>query len=160
MKKILSVLLILFLFTGCSKSQGTFTEGTKDMDRLYDDICKKINEGEWNMPALDEIWWSQARIEKAYQLDMTMVEEAYVKSSAIEAQFSEIAFFKVTKDNEATIKEAISYRLKSLNQTWGSYMLDAQEQLQNVYQGRIGQYYFMILGEDSKKVVNYIQDMK
>lgn len=159
MKKIIGVLFLVIL-CGCSKAVGSFQEGTMDMDQLYDRISEQIVDGEWNMGMLNDAYWSKNKIEKAYDMDMTQIEDCFVKSSLIEAQFSEIAFFKVDKKYDDMIKKGIEHRLQTLHSTWGSYIEDAQEQLKKVKQGRIGKYYYMILGEDCKKVVNYIRNYK
>lgn len=160
MKKIIGICICcMMLLCGCGTSKGSFVEGTMNMDMLFDDLSEQINEGDWNMRPLNDIWWDKSQVEKAYHLDMTMISECYVKSSAAEAEFSEIAFFKVPKKYDADMKDAIHSRIEALEKKWGTYMMDAEAMLKSVRQGRIGKYYYMILGDDSKKVVNYIRNL-
>lgn len=159
MKKLLCVLMCLCL-CGCGTKRGSFQDGNKNMDMVFEIINDKIMEGKFHMGLLVDTWWRKAQVEKAYHLDMTRIQECYVKGSAIESQLSEIAFFKVSKKNESYIKKAIAFRLSSLKTVWATHIKDADSIIAACKQGRIGQYYYMVLGEDSKKVVNYITSMK
>ena len=95
-------------------------------------------------------------IEEYYQLDMTKVEDYLVKTSVIEAQCSEIAIFKVDKEKESYVRNAVSYRRDTLKKNWGTIVEDVSYFMDNALEGRIGAYYYFVVGSDSEKVVNYI----
>lgn len=159
MKKwMVSVLLVCFLM-GCKADVGTFAKGDKDLSSVFADINEQIDKGTFSMALLQDTPFTKKQVEEAYQLDMTKIEDCMVKQAVIQAQGSEIAFFKVDAANEALVKKGITYRIKMWKQEWGSYMSEADRLVKQAKQGRIGQYYYFVLGSDSEKMVNYIQKM-
>lgn len=98
-------------------------------------------------------------VEALYQLDMTKIESCMVKTAAVQAQLGEIALFQVKKEHEGDVKKAIKSRKEALKKQWGAYVPEAADLLYQAKEGRIGQYYYFVLGSDSEKVVNYMQKM-
>ena len=70
-----------------------------------------------------------------------------------------IALFQVKKEHEGDVKKAIKSRKEALEKQWGAYVPEAADLLYQAKEGRIGQYYYFVLGSDSEKVVNYMQKM-
>lgn len=159
MKQSLLIVLILLL-CGCTSMKHSFEKGSIDMDQLYANIMEVSAEHHWRYAPLQDTNWTQSEIEKTYHLDMTKVEEAVVRSSVMLSDVSEIAFFKVSEDNESYVIKAIEHRRDEVKQIWEPYKGNATYIIDSAKHGRIGQYYYFILGEDSKKVVNYIQQQE
>lgn len=158
MKKILWCMCICLFLCGCQSSFGSIEEGTLDMERFSERIEEQIEKNNWRMGLFNEEAWSKHKVEQEYHMDMTKIEDCLIKSSLIEAQFVEIAFFKSEKQYDSMIKDAIQYRLQKLSSTYANYVQDTTKKLSQYKQGRIGKYYYFILGEDCKKVVNYIRN--
>lgn len=159
MKKILILCFVCLLFvSGCSHHKGSFKGGDVDMNAIFVDVNKNINDKKFSMSLLNDTPLSKSQIESDYNLDMTKVEDCMVKSAVIPTQLSEIAIFKISKEKEQLIKDAIAYRLETLNKSYGNYRDEAKSILHNAKQGRIGEYYYFVLGEDCEKVVNYMKN--
>ncbi|MEF9967302.1 MAG: DUF4358 domain-containing protein [Longicatena sp.] len=157
MKRYFIICLIMStLLTSCASKQDSFALGTKKMDKLYEHVNQRTMNETWEFAFLNDKYWSLQEIEDIYGLDMTKIEEAYVKSSNIEAELSEIAFFKTEQVNDAHINEGIGKRIQAIERKWGSYVPTCAHYIKTAQQGRIGKYYYFIFGKDSEKVVNYI----
>lgn len=153
------LILSVFLFVGCQGKIGSFIDGDANLALVFDKIQKEIIDEGNSLVLWNDVPLSANEIEKLYQLDMTKVEEYLVKTVVVEAQCSEIAFFKVEKEKESYVKDAISYRKDTLKNRWGTTVEEASYLLDNALEGRIGAYYYFVVGSDSEKVVNYIQKM-
>lgn len=159
MKRTMMICCLCMLFiSGCTPHKGSFQDGNLDMESFFVDVNKQIDEKKIHMAFLNDIPFAKGTVEKAYHLDMTMIEDCMVKSALIPSQISEIAIFKVSKEHEQSVKNAIAYRMKALEKAWGSYNEDAKFIFYHALQGRIGKYYYFVLGEDSEKVVNYMKN--
>ncbi len=158
MKKWILILSLLFI-VGCQGKIGSFIDGDANLALVFDKIQKEIIDEGNSLVLWNDVPLSANEIEKLYQLDMTKVEEYFVKTAVVEAQCSEIAFFKVDKEKESYVKDAISYRKDTLKNRWGITVEEASYLLDNALEGRIGAYYYFVVGSDSEKVVNYIQKM-
>ncbi|MCR0262584.1 DUF4358 domain-containing protein [[Clostridium] innocuum] len=157
MKKLIMIGLLLCLMSGCGKDYGTFEQGDKELSRVFSDINEQIDKGSFSIPLLNDRALSDREVETLYHLDMTKIADCMVKTAAIQAQLGEIAIFKVEKKNESYVKKAIESRKEALKKQWGSYVEEADSLLYQAKEGRIGQYYYFVLGSDSEKVVNYMQ---
>ena len=151
MKKLLIIGLLLCLMSGCQKNTGTFAQGDKNLSSVFADINEQIADGAFSIPLLKDTALSEREVETLYQLDMTKIESCMVKTAAVQAQLGEIALFDV--------KKAIKSRKEALKKQWGAYVPEAADLLYQAKEGRIGQYYYFVLGSDSEKVVNYMQKM-
>lgn len=158
MKKVVVFLWCMVVLSGCGKNQGSFQKGTMDVPSLYQEINGLTVDGKWNMGLLNDEMWNKSNIEQKYHLDMTKIKEAYVKSAVIAPQLSEIAIFKVDQEMDSLLQEGIQYRVTQLKNQWETYIPECNAWIQDAKQGRIGQYYYFIIGEDSEKVVDYIQN--
>lgn len=159
MKRILFICcLCLILLSGCMTHKGSFQDGNIDMESFFVEVNKRIDDKKFHMAFLDDTPFDKGQIEKAYNLDLTKIEDCMVKSAVIPSQISEIAIFKVSKEHEQLVKDAIAYRTKELEKAWGSYNEEAKFIFYHAAQGRIGEYYYFVLGEDSEKVVNYMKN--
>lgn len=156
--RIILTLLCLILLSGCNHGIGSFEKGNLDLPALYTKINEQIGDNVIQMPLLNDRPWTKKEIEKKYHLDMTIIEDCMVKSSLIDVQTAEIALFKVPKEKDQELKQAIRYRLDSLESSLGSYHEDVKNRIHNAKQGRIGEYYYLVLGEDGEKVVNYMKN--
>ena len=149
MKKLLIIGLLLCLMSGCQKNTGTFAQGDKNLSSVFADINEQIADGAFSIPLLKDTALSEREVEALYQLDMTKIESCMVKT----------ALFQVKKEHEGDVKKAIKSRKEALKKQWGAYVPEAADLLYQAKEGRIGQYYYFVLGSDSEKVVNYMQKM-
>lgn len=156
-KMIVLGMLSMLLVCGCSQQKGNFHQGNLDMERIFIEINKQISTKTIDMAFLNDKALSKQEVEDKYTLDMTKIETCMVKQSFIPTQVSEIALFKVAEKDEQVVKDAIQHRLATLETTWGRYQKDVDDMQANAKQGRIGRYYYFVLGEDSEKVVNYMK---
>ena len=159
MKKLLIIGLLLCLMSGCQKNTGTFAQGDKNLSSVFADINEQIADGAFSIPLLKDTALSEREVEALYQLDMTKIESCMVKTAAVQAQLGEIALFQVKKEHEGDVKKAIKSRKEALKKQWGAYVPEAADLLYQAKEGKIGQYYYFVLGSDSEKVVNYMQKM-
>lgn len=159
MKKLVMIGLLLCLVSGCRENSGTFAQGDKNLSRVFADISEQIEEGAFSIALLKDTALTDKEVEALYHLDMTKIDDCMVKTAAVQAQLGEIAIFKVEKKNEDYVKKAVDSRKEVLKKQWGSYVPEAADLLYQAKEGRIGQYYYFVLGSDSEKVVNYIQKM-
>ena len=91
---------------------------------------------------------------------MINIKECEVHSSLIPAQMGEIAFFHVEEKEDSMMKQAVEKHIAQLKSKWINLILEADAVLSEVKEGRIGEYYYVIVGSDAQKVVNYIQNIK
>lgn len=158
MKKIVPLCCLCFLMiSGCSQ-KGTFQNGKLDMEHVFIEINKQISTKKIDMAFLNDKALSKQEVENIYKLDMTKIEDCMIKQSFIPTQVCEVALFKVDEINEQVVKDAIQHRLSVLKTTWGRYYEDIDHLQASAKQGRIGKYYYFVLGEDSEKVVNYMKN--
>lgn len=159
MKKGLLIGILLCLLCGCRENNGTFAQGDKNLSSVFSDINEQIADGAFSIALLKDNALSDREVETLYHLDMTKIDGCMVKTAAVQAQLGEIALFKVKKENEGEVKKAIKSRKEALKKQWGAYVPEAADLLYQAKEGRIGQYYYFVLGSDSEKVVNYMQKM-
>lgn len=159
-KKYILLFLCFFCLCGCSHGVGKFKDGTIQLSKLTDKINQKSMDGDWQFPILQKEATSLQEVSKLYELDMMHIKECEVHMALIPAQMGEIAFFHVEEKDDAMLKKAIDCHIAQLKTKWGTLLLEADSILSSVKEGRIGEYYYVIVGSDAQKVVNYIQNMK
>lgn len=158
--KHMMICLCFFCLCSCSKSMGHFKDGTMQLDQLMQNINQKSVKGDWDFPILNETQIPLTKVASLYELDMTQIKENKTYCSLLPAQLGEIAFFHVEESKDAMMKKAIEKRIQDMEKQWGALLMEAGTILQNHKEGRIGEYYYVIVGSDAQKVVNYIQDIK
>ncbi len=158
MKKLIIVFLMFFVL-GCQDKTGSFVDGNVNLPAVFNKIQKEVLDEGSSLVLWNDLPLNANEIEEYYQLDMTKVEDYLVKTSVVEAQCSEIAIFKVDKEKESYVRNAISYRKDYLKRNWGTIVEEASYFMDNALEGRIGAYYYFAAGSDSKKVVNYIHKL-
>lgn len=159
MKKSWCLLCLCLLLSGCGNATGSFEQGDKKLDKVFDSIEDHIADQTFAMALLQDQAMDKAQVEKNYHLDMTKIDDCMVKTSLLPAQLSEVAIFKCDKQKDAMLRKGIHYRLQQLDAAWGALVPEAKQLLHDAKQGRLGAYYYFVLGSDSKKVVNYMQKM-
>lgn len=158
MKRLLCICLLVCMLTGCREKVGSFLDGDINFNVLFDRISQKKAQKDWELPLLNDQDVSLAVVEEEYQLDMTKIDECVVRRSIIPAELGEIAFFKTAESNDALLKEAVEVYKGSLKEQW-KYIKNSVEVIEKAVDGRIGEYYYFILGEDHEKVVDYMQSI-
>lgn len=151
--------LCCILLTACQASHGSFEDGDKELSYVFTCIENKIQNKTLQMPLLNQQMLSGIEVEEGYALDLTKVDDYMVKTAVVEAQIGEIALFKVKDEYVDVVKEAISYRKEKLKETWGNYVKQADTIINQAQEGKIGQYYYFVVGSDSEKVVNYMKKL-
>ena len=159
-KKYILLFLCFFCLCGCSHGIGDFNDGTIQLSKLSDKINQKSMNGDWQFPILDKEALSLNEVSKLYEMDMMNIKECEVHLSLIPAQLGEIAFFHVDKKEDSMMKQTAEKRIAQLKLKWKDLLLEADSILSEAKEGRIGEYYYVIVGSDAQKVVNYIQNMK
>lgn len=160
MKKGFCLWMCLLILCGCQATHGSFADGDLDIAYVMDKINANIADGKWKMGILKDTPLSKQEIEKQYHFDMTMIEECRVQQSLIPAQLSEIAIFKAEKQADEMLAKGLLQHKEDLMKQYGAMLMDSTAILNHAMQGRIGQYYYFVLGEDAKKVVHYMQEIK
>lgn len=158
--KHMMICLCFFCLCSCSKSMGHFKDGTIQLDQLIQKINEKSIKGDWSFPILNESAVSLSQVAELYEIDMTQIKDSKTHQSLLMAQIGEIAFFHVEESKDTMIKESINKRMDDMKTQWGTLLMDAETLLQDHKEGRIGEYYYVIVGSDAQKVVNYIQNIK
>lgn len=151
--------MMMLMMMGCHKSIGSFQEGTIDLSSVIEQINEKSIDGDWEYPIVNQTAWDGVLIQDTYGLDMTKVQSSYVVSSIVTAQLGELAFFKTEEAYDDIVKEAGNRRISSIKETWKDTLLEGDAILDEAKMGRIGEYYYLIIGRDAQKVVNYIQSL-
>lgn len=157
-KKWTMFFLSISLISAC-QNLTSFKKGNMNIAKLYDQIVEQGEDEAWRFPIMNQQFLAASKIEKMYDLDMTKISEAYVKSALIPSQIGEIAIFKIEPQNIQILKAAIDQRILKLHAAMDRVVLEAESIINNAKQGKIGAYYYFIVGSDSKKVVNYISTL-
>ena len=158
MKKIICLWLCLFVLCACAKS-GSFEDGNMDMEKVIAEINEQIADGHWKMGLLQDEALSLQEVEKQYHMDMTQIKDCRVQQALIPAQLSEVALL-AKPQADTMLKKAIQEHKEDLKQRYAGILMDGNTLIDSALQGRIGQYYYFVLGEDAKKVVHYMQEIK
>ena len=98
------------------------------------------------------------KIKQLYALDDTIASKTVVYLSISSAQINEIAFFLIDDTMQETVKNAIIFRKQQLHEQWDTHIDGAKELIDQAKEGRIGQYYYFIIGIDAENMVNYISN--
>lgn len=159
-KKYILLFLCFFCLCGCSHGIGKFEDGTMQLSKLSERINQKSINGDWQFPVFQQTAISLNEVSKQYELDMTKVKDCEIHTALIDAQIGELAFFHIDEKDDTMMKQAVEKHITQLKTKWGNLILEADTLLSNVKEGRIGEYYYVIVGSDAQKVVNYIQNMK
>lgn len=159
-KKWCLIILLLVLLCGCSHGLGHFKDGSIDLTKLVAKINQKSVAQDWSFPILNEEGQPAKTVEKNYQLDMTQLETQACYTSVLPAELGELAFFKCEPGKDAILQQGAKTRVEALRREWGELILEANPLLNAYKEGRIGQYYYVIVGSDAQKVVNYIQSFE
>lgn len=161
--KIKQWLLVFFLcmvLGGCRQSLGHFKDGNIDLDQLIIDMNEKTKNQDWEFPYVNQSVKESDETAELYSMDMTNIEHSYRVSSILDAELGEITFFQADESQDERIKQGIEVRLTALKEEWGSLLLESENILSQSKQGRIGEYYYLIVGRDAQKVVNYMQSIE
>ena len=159
MKKIICLWLCLFVLCARTKP-GSFEDGNIDMEKVIEEINEEIADGHWKMGLLQDEALSLQEVEKQYHMDMTQIKDCRVQQALIPAQLSEVALFLAKPQADTMLKKAIQEHKEDLKQRYAGILMDGNTLIDSALQGRIGQYYYFVLGEDAKKVVHYMQEIK
>lgn len=159
MRKIISLVILIILLCGCHKSMGSFTNGDMDMVAFYEKLNQKTMQDEWRFPLLNEQYLEKAVVEETHHIDMTKLKDSNVVQAIVPMEMGELSFFKTDSENDRMIQEALQSYKTELKQKW-QYMKGSQNIIEQALEGRIGQYYYFIIGEDNQKVVDYIRDFE
>ncbi len=157
MKKII-ILCFCCIMCGCVSLHGSFKNGTMDMDRFVQDFQKVKETNRWKYGVLQDTSLTKAKIEDLYHIPMVHVEKAYVYQGVIPLQCTELALFKIESKYKQELIDGIEKRKKDIEESYPN--VDINDILNQSQQGMIGQYYYFILGDDARKVVNYIRGKK
>lgn len=130
------------------------------LSKLSEKINQKSINGDWQFPVVHQTAISLNEVSKQYAMDMTKIKDCEIHTALIDAQIGELAFFHVDEKDDTMMKQAVEKHIAQLKTKWGNLILEADTLLSNVKEGRIGEYYYVIVGSDAQKVVNYIQNMK
>lgn len=153
------VLCVILLLVSCKAGRGHFEDGSIHLEKVINEINEKSMEADWEFPILNETPWEATQVSQQYALDMKRINSSYVVSSVLSAQLGEISFFNAKEEVDQALKEAANGRLTALQGEWNQTLYEADEILAEAKMGRIGQYYYLIVGRDAQKVVNYIQSL-
>lgn len=146
-----------FLLVGCSNN-GSFEKGIHDFTPIIRYVNAQIDKGEWEFGLFHENSLSIEEINQQYDISLTTEDQVVVYTSISQAQISEIAFFSMDTQSEERVKQAIAYRKKQLHDRWDTYIMHAKDVIEKAQEGRIGKYYYFIVGIDAKNMVNYISN--
>lgn len=158
--KHMMITLCFFCLCSCSKSMGHFKDGTMKLDQLIQDINQKSIQGDWSFPILNETQIPLSQVAELYGLDMTQIKNCEAHQSILPAQLGELAFFHVEESKDAMMKQVVEKHIQDMEKHWGTLLMEAEDVLHGCKEGRIGEYYYVIVGSDAQKVVNYIQNIK
>lgn len=149
--------IFCFLLVGCS-TNGSFEKGIDDFTLIIQYVNQKVEKHEWNFGLFQENSIATEKVKQLYALDDAIASQARVYLSISAAQVSEIAFFLIDDMTQDTVKDAIMFRKQQLHEQWDSHIEEAKLLIEQAEEGRIGKYYYFIVGTDAKNMVNYISN--
>ena len=150
-------LIVCFLLGGCS-TNGSFENGINDFTQIIKYVNQQIEKQEWKFGSFQENSLTTEKIKQLYALDDTIASKTVVYLSISSAQINEIAFFLIDDTMQETVKNAIIFRKQQLHEQWDTHIDGAKELIDQAKEGRIGQYYYFIIGIDAENMVNYISN--
>lgn len=151
------ILIICFLLVGCS-TNGSFEKGIKDFTPIIQYVNQQITKQEWELGLFQENSLTTEKIKQLYALDDAIASQAIVFPSISTAQISEIAFFLIDETMQEKVKNAIIFRKQQLHEQWDTHIEGAKALIDQAKEGRVGQYYYFIIGIDAENMVNYISN--
>lgn len=157
MKKKLILVILFTMLCACSTSDGSFQKGDIQYDTLFDNINKKIQREDWDIAVLNDQALTAQDVESQFHLDMTKIDSFMIKRSLLALEPGEIAIFKVSQEYDEEIENALQQHKMDIV-TENTFISNIEELLEQSQMGRLGEYYYFILGHDSEKVVHYMQE--
>ncbi|MEF9920588.1 MAG: DUF4358 domain-containing protein [Erysipelotrichaceae bacterium] len=161
MKKVKIVLLVccFILLSGCGSNSRTCGEGDIDINALFNDVNEKISDGTFNCGMFQDQSIDASQLTQLYGINASEdLLEFNVRIPMINVSSSEIAMFHVKNDKMDIVKQGVAKRIKDLEQQWKQYLPDQYEYVKNYQTWTCGDYYFMVIAEDSKKIIDFMKD--
>lgn len=150
MKKIvLSFVFICLVLSGCSKN---------------DIVTKKVELSELKATINKEVQWPKMMevdsklLKELFYLNEDMYDEVVGDVSVISTHAYELIMVKAKEGKINDVKESISHRLEDLEKTWSTYLPEQYELVKNAAKIEKGNYYFLIIHEDTKEIEEIINE--
>lgn len=159
---ILSVILLIGLFTGCSSTNGnsdnsSSTGSNVTTDEIWNNIEKTINPSGDALPSfMDNV--TVDILGQLYGLVSDDVEQFTLKTPMMNVQATEIFIAKVKPGRMDAVKEAVAKRQKALDETWNRYLPDQYELVTNYKTAEKGDYIIFVVAEKADEIIKVFED--
>ncbi|MEF9961813.1 MAG: DUF4358 domain-containing protein [Erysipelotrichaceae bacterium] len=161
MKKVKILLLIgcFMLVSGCSSNTRTCDDGAIDINAVFNDVNEKINDGTYHCGLFQDQSIDASQLSQLYGINASEdLLEFNVRIPMINVSSSEIAMFHVKNGKMDIVKQGVAKRIKDLEEQWKQYLPDQYEYVKNYKTWVCGDYYYMVIAEDSEKILDYMKD--
>ncbi len=149
-KKILCIAASAFILTACGGTKNVEISSVSEM------IYEKVENGEFEMGMLSDNLDADT-LKELYNIDADDLEAYDVRMALINVQANEIAMFKAKDGKLDEVKQGVEKRIEDLKNTWSQYLPDQYELVKNYQTYENGNYYFFIVSEYAKDMIDTIK---
>lgn len=153
LKKLLCAASLCMVVAGCSSKPTT---ADVDLNKVSATVYEKVESGEIEVGMMSENLDATALMD-LYGIDSKDLENYDVRMALINVQATEIAMFEAKEGKLDAVKKGVEKRLEDLKALWSQYLPDQYELVKNNLTYENGNYYFFIVGQDAKKVLDSIK---
>lgn len=144
MKKILILVMSIFILVGCGNKNAT----NLDINKATTNLDNKFT----NMAVIDK-----EELESIYNLDVSKFEEYVIKSNT-SRNGNFYAIIKVNSTNKASVKQEMSSMFKILEGQSTLYSPESVSLIKNRLETSVGDYLIYIVSEDNNAYYNIVKE--
>lgn len=152
MKKIMiSFTLLLLLVSGCStnKEKETSVDLKNVLTTILDDTA-------FELPASMEV--DDTMLQEMYGINKSDVKQYAIAFPMMNVQATEIILIESKEDTKDTVKKALDTRMKTVEETWSTYLPAQYELVQNRKTYTKGNITVIVIAEQGDAILKSIKD--
>ncbi len=147
MKKVISLILFLFVLTSCSEKPIV----NVDLPTLWTEVSEDYSD---RLGSYELI--SATLLETLYSLSSEEVKQYAGIVPSVSVQAHEFLFVEAVNGKAETVKTAIEDRAKVLDSQWQGYLPEQHELVKNYTLIENGNYFFFIIHENKQDAIDII----
>lgn len=153
-------MVCLLLFSGCSTNSKDENNQPKEEQVLSSDVKEVMNQvledPAFNLPGTMEV--DEATLKSVYNIDAADVKQYAIAFPMINVQATEIIIMEAKDGKLDTIQTALDARMKTVEDTWATYLPEQYELVKNRKTIKVGNCIVIVIAEKADDIMTYIED--
>lgn len=153
------MLVCLLLFSGCSSNTKNENNQTKEEQTISNDVkeimIQILGDAAYNLPGTMEV--DDVTLKSVYNIDASDLKQYAIAFPMMNVQATEIIIMEANEGKLDTIQKALDSRMKTLEDTWATYLPDQYDLVKNRKTATIGNFVVIVIAEKAADIITYIE---